>query len=164
MALYGMLLRMFAVRWRAFVIGWIATGLGCFLAATLVGYYSLVGGFINSIWQTTTSNTAPPPLSGDKHSTAPSEAVRPSLPLATTIPAVVLILAVDLAVLWVLNHKIGNPGLKPEPDRAQFQGKFSAKLKGFAGTVSVAALGSLGSFLTMVAVTIAAVLILSRFG
>jgi len=138
------------------VISWATTGL---LVTALLTTFSI---FLHQARFTNEISPAPPtqghyPVYG---ATRP----RPGLPLTTTIPAVVVIFAVDLGVLWLLNHKIRPQGPKSEHDKAQFHGKFTAKLKGIASTVSVAAVGSLGSFLSIVAVTIAAILVLGRFG
>jgi len=84
------------------------------------------------------------------------------VPLVTTVPIVTFVCFIDLVVLWILNEKIRPPGT--EPDNAQFKGKFSTRIKGIISTVNVAAFGSLASFLTIFAVTIAAILILSHFG
>jgi hypothetical protein len=74
---------------------------------------------------------------------------------------VIVLLGVDLAVLWFLNTKIrpASP-VKSASEKSTFQGKFKA----MGGTITVAAAGSIGSFLTLLVVTIAAVMVLSKFG
>lgn len=78
------------------------------------------------------------------------------------LAAVALIFAIDLIVLWLLRHRI-NP-LAAHNERLSEKSSFQGKFKGMGGTITVAAAGSLGSFLTVLAATIAAILILDKFG
>ena len=75
-----------------------------------------------------------------------------SSPLVQVTVIVVAVIFTNVLALWAL-VKIGGV------TSANFQAKF----KRFGGTVGVATTGLLGSFLSMVVITIAAILIMKRF-
>jgi hypothetical protein len=81
--------------------------------------------------------------------------------LLKIVPVITMVIVVglDLLVLWFLDSKLRRR-VANTPGKTTFQAKF----KGFGGAIAATAGGALGSFLKILAVLIACILILGRFG
>jgi len=76
--------------------------------------------------------------------------------MAVVLATVILVL--NLGVLWCLQR------ILPKDRQNANQTTFSGNSRGFGGSLAVAAAGTVGSFLSILAATVGAVMILNRFG
>jgi len=134
---------------RLFVISWVATACLCSLLQNCASIWFIVF-------------EASQPAHGSSlsawfqwFSTEPPTRTHTSLPMAVVLA--IAILVVNLGILWCLQWM-------PRKDRQSAnQTTVSGKFGDFGGSVAVAAVGVVGSFLSTLGATVAAVVILGRF-
>ena len=135
---------------RPFVIGWVGTACLCSLLQNCASIWFIV--FEASHPKRGTA------LAGwfQWFSAESPARTHTSLPMAVVLAMVILV--VDLGILWCLQ------GLLPKDRQNANQTAFGGASRGFGGSLTVAAAGVVGSFLSIFAVTVGAVMILNRFG